>query len=285
MQPQEDGKMIRFPWMHLLVRLVSMSLYTWILFWTMAGESAVARDRQYSQELQGTIGSLRVKINLGIAVLNSDQDPRVSETYRIANAHYFYAKWLTDIPLTASISGEEVTLTEPSGGSFHLKMLASGSPIQNATLKNFYLLEGTWEKRGRMLPVRLTTEFSRNLPFDRPLYRDVTDEPPLVFEKRIQLFLLEVYRNDCHRAADFIQFPLIVWHIPGKVSPFAFGSKSEVCAHWAQIFPTTLKESLREDIPHELAVGNSTSDNMVMYANGVIYFGPKGAREISEFKD
>lgn len=140
---------------------------------------AKAQDSTGANQIsyEGTLGQARIGLTLIVKADNT-----------ITGGHYFYAKYLTDIPLTGALQPGTVTLKGQDGGSFDLKFKGNGSeggkPMDFNTSVG---LEGTWSKDGKSLPVKLdaggmSTAASR-------WYADVTGQSDAAFEARAQGFL------------------------------------------------------------------------------------------------
>lgn len=80
----------------------------------------------------------------------------VHDHTQVVKAQYSYASQGVPIPLGAAIAGDQLTLTEPGGGVFHLRFVTSDTSAPHPL--NFYRstgLKGDWVKAGRTLPVDL----------------------------------------------------------------------------------------------------------------------------------
>jgi len=95
---------------------------------------------------EGTLGSTRIGLTLVVKGGNA-----------ITSGHYFYAKYLTDIPLTGAMQSSALTLKGQDGGTFALKFTGNGSeggkPLD---FSNSVGLEGTWSNGAKTLPVKLS---------------------------------------------------------------------------------------------------------------------------------
>src|SRR5271166_4470199 len=80
------------------------------LFLAMAKAPAQDAGAATQMSYEGTLGSTRVGLTLVVMGGNT-----------ITGGHYFYAKYLTDIPLTGAIQSSALTLKGQDGGTFALK--------------------------------------------------------------------------------------------------------------------------------------------------------------------
>jgi hypothetical protein len=226
---------------------------------TLAHADTPAPDGSVSTtELAGTVGPYRVGASLTIKDYRS-----------FVEGHYFYATTLANIPLTGTEDGPNLTLTEPGGGVFHLTLQSNGS--QGAEALTFYTstaLVGTWTKDGKTLPVKLGFDFELPGGVDDGIYHDVTDEPALAYEAKVQRFLKAAIAGDKAGASAWVVWPLTV---NGK---HAMTSKTPAAleAHWGQVFTPALIAQLRTAIPHEMFV----HEGQVMVAGGAAWFGANG---------
>lgn len=214
---------------------------------------------QYS----GTLGRSRI----GLTV--------VVDGGRSGKGHYFYQKYLTDIPLTAVLDKTGLVLKERSG-EFHLRFKGNGSEGgQPLTFHNSVGLDGTWTSadNARTLPVALTLETVLPGSEDTRRYADVTGESDAAFEKRVQAFYRAVIAGDRAQAARYISYPLRVNSKPPKVikTPAAF------VAAWDSIFSPAYLARLRNDLPHDMFV----HQGMAMLGQGDVWFDAKGAAALN----
>ncbi len=210
-------------------------------------------------ELVGTVGPYRV--GASITVQNCDV---------FVEGHYFYASALTDIPLTGTEDGPNLTLTEPGGGVFHLTLKDNGSDGAGKPL-TFYTstaLVGTWTLGAKTLPVKLGFDFELPGPPDADIYHDVTDEPATAYEAKVQRFLKAAIAGDRDGAAAWVSWPLSV---NGKRA-MTFKTRAALEAHWSEVFTPRLIAQLRTALPHEMFV----HEGQVMVAGGSAWFGANG---------
>jgi hypothetical protein len=93
----------------------------------------------------------------------------VNADNRITGGHYFYAKYLTDIPLTGTMKAAALSLDGNDGGAFAQKFVGNGSDGgEPLNFENNVGLEGTWSKDGKSMPVKLTAD-ANPLCRQRPL--------------------------------------------------------------------------------------------------------------------
>jgi hypothetical protein len=198
----------------------------------------------------------------------------VRDHRQFVSGHYFYAKTLTDIPLTGGVDGETLTLKEPGGGTFSLHLVSNDS-ARGQTL-NFYNstgLAGTWTQNARTLPVTLgfSTAYDGG-PRERH-YGEITDQSDAAFEARAGKFLKAAARGDRAAAADAVSYPLRVNGARARI----LHNKAELLAQWDSIFSPPLVAALREAVPHEMFV----RQGMAMVGGGVVWFDDKGAKVIN----
>lgn len=211
-------------------------------------------------ELAGKVGSREIGMNL-----------TVRDNLSIDDAHYFYAGPLADIPLTAAVDGETVTLTEPGGGQFRLHFVSNGSAGGQAL--NFYNstgLQGTWRRRAMVLPVSLGFDWSFPEVKRSPWYVYATHEPDAVFEARAQRFVRGALAGDRTMVARAVSYPLTV-ETSGRT--LKIRTARQLNAHWAEVFPARFLSRLRDALPHEMFVHNG----MAMILNGAVWFDSRGA--------
>ncbi len=67
------------------------------------------------QQYEGHLGDARI----GLTVKH--------EGSKIVGGHYFYQKYLRNIPITGATTNSQVTLAESGGGTFHLHFVGNGS--------------------------------------------------------------------------------------------------------------------------------------------------------------
>jgi hypothetical protein len=198
----------------------------------------------------------------------------VRDHRQFVSGHYFYAKTLTDIPLTGGVDGETLTLKEPGGGTFRLHLVSNDSARgQTLTFYNSTGLAGTWTQNAKTLPVTLgfSTAYDGG-PRERH-YGEITEQSDAVFEARAGQFLRAATRGDRAAAADAVSYPLRVNGAPAKT----IRNKAELLAQWNSVFSPALVAALREAVPHEMFV----RQGMAMVGDGVVWFDDKGAKVIN----
>jgi hypothetical protein len=95
--------------------------------------------------MQGTVGRYPIAMIV-----------KVRDHVDILAAHYSYASKKIPIQLTGRVQGEEVTLQEPGGGTFHLHFVTTDASAQKPlTFWTSTGLTGTWTKDGTSLPVEI----------------------------------------------------------------------------------------------------------------------------------
>ena len=214
---------------------------------------------QYS----GTLGQSRI----GLTVVVEGGHP--------GKGHYFYQKYLTDIPLTAVQDNNSLLLKERRG-AFRLHFKGNGSEgAQPLTFHNSVGLDGTWTSTdgGRTLPVTLTLETVLPGLAGARRYGDVTSESDAAFEKRVQAFYHAVLAGDRTVAARYVSYPLRINSKPPKIikTPAAFA------AAWNSIFSPAYLARLRNDLPHDMFV----HQGMAMLGSGDVWFDAKGATALN----
>jgi hypothetical protein len=215
-------------------------------------------------DLEGTLGQRRI----GMTIL-------VSGSNTIAGSHYFYAKYLQDIPLTGAIQGSTITLKEPAGGNFVLHFVGNGSEGNKPLdFSNSVGLSGTWAKGTTILPVKLEMGGVSPTPANGRRYESVTDESNAAFEAKVRGFLTAVLSGDRTAAARFVSFPLRV-NQAGK--SHMIRSEKQLAAEWDRVFTPASLAEFKNAIPHDMWVRNG----QVMLGNGIAWFGAKGAESIN----
>lgn len=215
-------------------------------------------------ELSGTVGAYPVGASL-----------TVRDYAHVVTGHYFYTRRLTNIPLTSGASEPDVELTEPGGAVFLLHFVSNGSA--NGQALNFYNstgLAGTWTNSGKTLPVTFRFESSLHGPEPTRRYAEVTNASDAAFEAMAGRFLKAVLAGDKAAAVREVAYPLRV----NGAHRLTIRSPAMLTAHWEQVFTPALLAQLRDAIPHEMFV----HDGQAMVANGLVWFGDKGAVAISQ---
>jgi len=198
----------------------------------------------------------------------------VRDHVQLVSGHYFYAKRLTDIPLTGHMDGQTLTLREPGGGAFRLHLVSNDSARgQTLTFYNSTGLAGTWTQGARTLPVTIGFSTSHAGPPRARHYGDITDEPDAAFEARAGQFLTAVVRGDRAAAASAVSYPLRI----NGARPRTIRDRAQLLAQWDAIFSPALIAALRKAVPHEMFV----RQGMAMVEDGTVWFDAKGAKVIN----
>jgi hypothetical protein len=193
----------------------------------------------------------------------------------ITGGHYFYAKYLKDIPLTAGTQGTGIILFEPEGGQFALRFKGNGNEAgKPLDFHNSVGLEGRWMKHDGSYPVVLQMQQSSEAAANARWYEGVTSASDAAFEARVQAFYKAVLAGDRATAAGYVDFPLRVNH-NGKGRTVA--SAARLAAQWNQIFTPACIDAFRRAMPHDMFVRNGQA----MLGDGVAWFGAKGAQVIN----
>lgn len=189
--------------------------------------------------------------------------------------HYYYARYLKDIPLTGAVENGKLVLHEANGGTFTLAFKGNGSENgQPLSFENSVGLEGDWTDGGKTLPVELRFESASAVTGNSRWYEQVTDESDAAFEARVRSFRTAALRGNRAAAAQYVDFPLRV-NSNGKSRMVR--SAAQLSAEWAGIFTPQCLDALRKSIPHELFVRNGQA----MLGDGVAWFGAKGAQVVN----
>ncbi len=230
----------------------------------MAALAAVAQDSTPTQiSYEGTLGAARIGLTL------------IAKGTSITGGHYFYAKYLTDIPLTGSIQPGTLTLKGSDGGAFALKFVGNGSeggkPLD---FNNSVGLEGTWSKDGKSLPVKLDMGGQSPVSKSGRWYEQITDESDAAFEARAQGFYKAVLAGDRSVAAKYVDFPL---RINQNCKSHMVRTAAELSAQWEKIFTPAYLDMLKKDMPHDMSVVKGQA----MLGAGDVWFTSKGASALN----
>jgi hypothetical protein len=199
----------------------------------------------------------------------------VNDAGTVTGGHYFYAKYLKDIPLKAGTQGTGIILYEPEGGQFALRFKGNGSEAgKPLNFKNSIGMEGRWMKGASSYPVSLQMEGSSEGPANARWYGDVTNESDAAFEARVQGFYKAVLDGDRTAAASYVDFPL---RVNRKGKSHIIHSAAELSAQWEKIFTPVCLDAFRKAMPHDMFVRNGQA----MLDDGVAWFGAKGAQAIN----
>lgn len=192
---------------------------------------------------------------------------------RIEGGHYFYQKYLKDIPITGSAERSLIVLTEQGGGMFHLHFVGNGSeggrPLD---FENSVGMDGTWASADgtRTYTVSLRGTTIHEPGWDGHRYGAVTKEDDAAFERRVQSLLSAVLRGNKTDAVRFISYPVLVnfSNHPSK----KLRNSAAVLAAWNDLFTPAMMAKLRIALPHDMFVQNG----MAMIGNGEAWFDDKG---------
>jgi hypothetical protein len=226
--------------------------------------SPAPNDSQQTYELDGTVGTHGVGMALTI-----------DGGSKFDIGHYFYNSQLKNIPLTGSVDGKTVTLTEPGGGVFHLTMKGNGGAGGEGTsFETSTEFDGTWTQGAQTLPVKLGMDTAYAGAPSAHRYQDVTTESDVAFEARVKRFLDAVLAGDKQTAAATVSYPLAVNGPPNlKVR-----NAAALIADWSRIFTPKMLAALRTAVPHEMFV----HEGQAMVAGGAAWFDAKGATALNE---
>jgi hypothetical protein len=212
---------------------------------------------------EGTLGPARI----GLTV--------VVKSGAVSGGHYFYAKYLTDLPLTGSIQPGALTLKGQDGGAFALKFVGNGSEAgKPLDFENSVGLEGTWSRDGKSLPVKLTAGGQSPAAASGRWYEMVTDQSDAAFEAKVQGFYKAALAGDRNAAARYVAFPLRVNH-NGKSRMIR--NATELTAQWEAIFTPAYLAALKKDMPHDLSI----VQGQAMLGDGQAFFSDKGATALN----
>jgi hypothetical protein len=200
----------------------------------------------------------RIPITLVIYV-GDNVDPDA----KIVSAHYFYDKYMIDIPLTVRQRDNAITLTGTDGSRFALEGMRyvseSGGPVEPApTADHSDFLTGSWTLGSREVPVRLTLSFAGG-----------DQDPDPASEAHARHFVHGVLTNNPREAADNVSYPLT---INGRCGP-QVGNKAAFLALWPQIATPALVKDLKGAVPHDMFGKNG----MTMVGSGRVWFDDRGA--------
>ena len=244
-----------------VIRLASIALLTAVSLLPAWGQAADGSNRV---SLTGTLGQTQIGMTLHLKDMNA-----------IESGHYFYSKYLKDIPLTGKLQGSVVTLQEPEGGTFTLHFKGNGSEAgKPLDFNNSVGLEGTWTKSATTLPVKLGISGMSESPVNARWYESVTGESDAAFEAKVQGFYQAVLSGDRAAAAQYTAFPLRINH-SGKSR--LVRSAVQLSTEWPQIFTPAYLAALKKAMPHDLF----TRNGQAMLGDGIAWFGAKGVEAIN----
>lgn len=231
----------------------------WAIFAAIPALAAVQR-LQYT----GTLGQSRIGMTL------------ILEAGRARSGHYFYQRYLTDIPLSVGEEPGTITLKESSGGVFQLHFKGNGSEGgKPLNFENSVGMEGAWTSANgsQTFPVNLRLTGMMPGPPDQRRYAMITNEPDVSFEKRVQAFYRAVIAGDRAQAARYVSYPL---RVNGKTTR-TLRTPAEFIAAWDTIFTPAYLARLRNDLPHDMFMHNG----MAMIGDGDAWFDDKGAAALN----
>jgi hypothetical protein len=248
-----------FPGWFWIIGVASMMLFPACV---LARQNNELVQHQY----EGNLGKSRIGMTI------------IHERNRIDGGHYFYQKFLKDIPITGSVKDSQITLMEGAGGTFQLHFVGNGSEGDHPLdFENSIGMDGTWKSADgtRVYPVSLQGTLIRSGADNVHRYSDVTSESDTAFESRVQLFLRAALRGDKATAVRFISYPLNVNFPNGKVRKFR--DSAEILAAWNDIFTPAMISNLQGDLPHDMFVRNG----MAMLGRGEAWFDAKGLATVN----
>lgn len=231
---------------------------------TLLGFCAVLSSQQKNELLQhqyeGKLGTSRI----GLTVIREGKN--------IKGGHYFYQKFLRDIPITGSTQGSHVTLVEEGGGTFSLDFVGNGSEgSKPLDFENSVGMNGTWTSKdgshNYAVSLRGTTIREAD---NRPRYADVTKESDAEFEKRVQSLIGAVLHGDKAAAVRLISYPLAV--NGSKREHWRLRTSGEVLAAWDDLFTPAMTGKFESALPHDMFV----HQGMAMIGDGEAWFDDKG---------
>ena len=213
---------------------------------------------------EGTLGQERIGMTLF-----------VDGKEQFQRGHYYYAKFLKDIPLTGFLRNGELVLREANGGTFTLAFKGNGSENgQPLNFENSTGLEGGWTDGEKTRPVTLRFNSMSTVANGSRWYEQVTDESDTAFEALVQGFRNAVLKGDRAAAAQYVDFPL---RVNSNGRSRMVRSAAQLTTQWDSIFTPQCLEALKKSIPHEMFVRNGQA----MLGDGVAWFGAKGAQVIN----
>ncbi|AXC14444.1 hypothetical protein ACPOL_5190 [Acidisarcina polymorpha] len=228
----------------------------------LAAAFAPAQEASNQVSYQGTLGPARIGLTIIVTPGNT-----------IAGGHYFYAKYLEDIPLNGSFQDGSVILKGQDGGIFTLKL--TGNTEKNPpNVNNTTGLAGDWSKDSKSLPVALMLNGQSAVPQSGRWYEMVTDKSDAVFEAKARGFYNAVLAGDKSAAAKYVSFPLRV-NQNGKNQ--MIHSAAELSAQWEKLFTAGYLNTLKKDMPHDMNISNGQA----MLGAGDVWFGSKGATALN----
>jgi hypothetical protein len=245
------------------MRLKSLSSLL-ILAIAATAAPAIADADVTTYHLDGTIGAYPVGVSLS-----------VKDGTSIAAGHYYYDSQLKDIPLTGSVNGRSVTLTTPTGETFHLTMQGNGGTGgDGSSFTTSVALNGTWTNGSQTLPAKLGMDFVNDGLPNGHMYADVTGESDMAFEAQVARFLKAALAGDKPAVAAAVSYPL---RVNGKHA-LTIRSAAQLTSQWSAVFTPAMLAQLKTAVPHEMFV----HEGQAMVAGGLVWFDAKGATAINE---
>lgn len=227
-------------------------------------------DAQTSGALQGNYAGTLDRAKVGLTL--------VMEGDRVSRGHYFYYRYLKDIPLTGLKSGSNLTLRE-ANGTFNLHFVdgtAAGKPLDMA---HSTALDGTWTDGKKTLPVRLEGGGGASVAQPGHWYAQITDQPDDIFEARAQGFYFAALKGDSAEAARYVDFPLRVnW---SDTQYEIVKTPAQLAKEWKRIFTPDYLAALRAEAPHNMTIVKS---EYAMLGSGLAFFSDKGVSVINTVK-
>lgn len=227
----------------------------------ITGLSGVARadDDIDRVSLEGTLGQERI----GMTLL-------IKNGKTLSGGHYFYGRYLQNIPLRGKLQGETLRLSEAGGGEFQLRFKNNGGGDgQPLGFDNSVGLDGSWTLKAKTLPVALSIGDMAPAA-DGRWYQDVTEESDAAFEARVQGFQRAALAGQAQQASRYVHFPLRINH---KGNSRQIADARQLQAEWSGIFTPAYLEQLQLAMAHDLFVRNGQA----MLGSGVAWFDAKGA--------
>lgn len=222
--------------------------------------SSQEQNHLVQHQYEGKLGTSRV----GLTV--------VREGNSIKGGHYFYQKFLRDIPITGSLRGSHITLVEAGGDAFSLDFVGNGSEgVNPLDFENSVGMDGTWTskdgKHSYPVSLRGTTVGDAD---DRPRYADVTSESDAEFEKHVQSFIGAVLGGDKAAAVRLISYPLTI--NGARREHRRLRTAGDVLAAWDDLFTPSMIPKFEAALPHDMCV----HQGMAMIGDGDAWFDGKG---------
>lgn len=225
------------------------------IFAGSASLSAFAEETPEFHQYSGVVGSSPINITIGF--LNGKI---------VDGSHYYYRKYLKDIPLMGTV-GSEIRLNETGGGIFMVHSVDNhNKPV---TEEKSIGMIGTWSGNGHVLPVKLSAENIQSYVAGHR-YASITSKSDVQFEACVRGFYDAVLAGKPDAAAHFVAFPLRVNISPGKYMLIhdAIALKQK----WKYVFSAQWLKDLARSSPHDLFI----TEEKAMMGNGLAFFNDKG---------